>query len=222
MKLIKELIYDLFADDNFLYFEVPDERGEDTQYMRYNEFNFEVINSEQYFKGRYGINYKKIMHYFKDRKASTVTDRNGDLFVCFYQESIIYKFDKNGLLLRKYNQMKDIDTVYDIALQDNSIWCAYPTSHTVKRFSLEDGKEELSVSEGSIGDDRGTIFCYPESILIEGDVMYVSDMGNKRICKVDLNTLKADSYIELPEPVLGYERLRSMEFVALDSGIYLL
>jgi hypothetical protein len=58
-------------------------------------------------------------------------------------------------------------TSYDISLHENSIWCAYPTSHTVKRFSLQDGKEELIISEGSMGDDRGTIFCYPESILFQ-------------------------------------------------------
>jgi hypothetical protein len=222
VKLIKEIVYDLFTDDNFLYFEVPKESEEDTQYMRYNEFNFEVIKKEEYFKARYGKDYEKIMDYFKDKNTSRITGKDGSMFVCFYQESIIYKFDKNGSLIRRYDQMQEIDTVYDIALQDNSIWCAYPTSHTVKRFSLENGEEELSVSEGSMRDNRGTIFSYPESILVQGNVMYVSDMGNKRICKVDLISLDVESYIEFSEPVLGYERLRNMEFVLLDSGLYLL
>ena len=60
--------------------------------------------------------------------------------------------------------MEQVDAVYDIAVYGDSIWCAYPTSHTVKRFSLEDGSLEVSISDGEIGMDRGSLFCYPESL----------------------------------------------------------
>ena len=222
MKLINKLTNGLFTDDKFLYFQTSDKRGENTQYIRYNELNLEAIKMEEYFKAYYGINYEKIMYYFKDCQAARTIHKDGSVFVCFYQESVIYKFDRNGLLIRKYYEMKSIDTIYDIALYENSIWCAYPTSHTIKRYSLEDGNEELTISEGSMGDDRGTIFCYPESILIQDNTMFVSDMGNKRLCKVDLITLEIENYIELPEQIFGYERLGNMEFVMLSSGLYLL
>lgn len=222
VKLIDKNAYASFTDENYLYFKVFDKRGDNEQYERYNGVNLEVIKKEEFFRAYYGVNYEKIMHYFKDYHTSRAFYRDGSVFVCFYQESIIYKFDRNGSLIRKYDEMRSIDTVYDIALHENSIWCAFPTSHTVKRFSLEDGKEELTVSEGSMGCERGTIFCYPESILVQDNIMYVSDMGNKRICKVDLRTLEVDNYKELTEPIFGYERIKNMEFMLLNSGLYLL
>jgi hypothetical protein len=212
----------MFNDDEFLYFQELDERGNNVNYIRYGKSGRENIQKEDYFRARYGPYYKKIMAYFDNHPTSTTTHSDGSVFVCFYQESIIYRFDRNGILIRKYSEMGDIDTIYDVAIQKNSIWCAYPTSHTIKRFSIENGKEEMTVSEGRIGDDRGTVFCFPESISIYNYQLFVSDMGNQRICKVDLGTLEVDVHVQLSELVFGYGRAEEMEFAMLDTGLYLL
>lgn len=222
MILIKELVDDLFTDENNLYFSCFEEEGENTRYFSYNESVYEEIGVDKYFMARYGENYNKIIPYFGHKPTSRSYDKEGSMFVCFYQESKIYKFDIRGNLVRIYSDFSNIDTIYDIAVYDNSIWCTFPTSHTIKKFSLTNGREELSISEFSIEHNRGTIFCYPERILIYDDKMYVVDMGNKRICIIDLNENSINDYIVLPESITGYERLRKMEFVLLDSGLYLL
>jgi len=117
--------------------------------------------------------------------------------------------------------MEQVDAVYDIAVYGDSIWCAYPTSHTVKRFSLEDGSLEVSVSDGGIGMDRGSLFCYPESLTLLENMLYVSDMGNERVCRINLDTLEVETYLEPDGPVFQYERVGEVEFVLVGTELYL-
>jgi len=117
--------------------------------------------------------------------------------------------------------MGQVDTVYDIAVYGNSIWCAYPASHSVKRFSLEDGSLEVSISDGEIGMDRGSLFCYPESLTLLENMLYVSDMGNERVCRINLDTLEVETYLELDGSVFYYERVGDEEFVQISNELYL-
>lgn len=220
MELIRKDVSDMFSDGKNLYYTVTDYHGGET-YWKYEEGESEEITLDLYFNHYYGEHYKKIMEHFGDRHASRYRDQKGFLYVCYYQNSVIYKFDDHGDYVQKYEEMGKIDAIYDIAVVGDSIWCAYPTSHTVKRFSLEDEKLEASISDGEIGMYRGSLFCYPESITMIEDKLYVSDMGNQRICIVDLRTLNTEVYLSLDRPVFRYERIGVQEFILTNQDIYL-
>lgn len=220
MRLINEAVHDLFSTGNFLYFQISGTDENENRYARLTGLESETITKDEYFKGLYGEKYRYIMHYMKDRPAASSFAKDGSVYVCPPQESIIYKFDKNGSLVRKYHEMRSTDSIHDIAVQEESIWCVYTDAHTVKRFSLKDGKEELSLSEGNPGGRKGTVFTYPESILVGDDAIFVADMGNKRITKTDIATLQTESYLELQEPVYRFERIGDAEFVLLNSDLY--
>lgn len=226
MRYINKSIRDLFSDGKDLYFSTSNRRNpkkykEDIKYMKYREGAIEAITLDAYYKARYGENYERIMAYFKDWSTSRAIGHDGSVYVCHYQESIICKFDSKGSLVRKYEEMGKVDTIYDIAVHGNSIWCAYPTSHTIKRFSLEDGSLEVSLSEEGLEMDTGTIFSFPESLSKHGDTLYVSDMGNRRVCSVDLATLAVDTHLQVDGLVFQYERLGNEEFVKLVSKLCL-
>lgn len=220
MILISDSVEVLFSDREYLYF-VTSDNVNNKQYMRYRGGS-EPVTHDEFSKARYGEHYEKIMTYFPDWSMSRSIGNEGEVFVCHYQESIIYKFDNKGSLVRKYEEMGHLDTIYDIAVNANSIWCAYPTSHTVKKFSLGDGSLEVSISEGDIGMDSGTLFSYPESLTLQENILYVSDMGNRRVCKVDLNTFVVDTHLKVDGPVFQYEQLGDEEFVLVDSKLYLI
>ncbi len=219
LKLISESVAELFSDSKEIYYVVSDDYGN----RAYRKCRGEIveITEEEYFKAFYGELYEPMVTRFGDRSTSRCWDQDGSLYVCYEQESVIYKFDRSGALLRKYEEMGQIDTVYDIAVYGNSIWCAYPTSHTVKRFSLEDGSLEVSVSDGGISMDRGSLFCYPESLTLLGNMLYVSDMGNERVCRINLDTLGVETYLELDGAVFQYERVGDEEFVQISNELYL-
>ncbi|HSP47074.1 MAG TPA: hypothetical protein VLN47_03250 [Clostridiaceae bacterium] len=220
MRLINEAVHDLFSNGNHLYFQISGPHEKDTSYVRLNEKASESITKDEYFKGLYGEKYKFIMHYMKENPSSSSFGEDGSVYVCPHQESVIYKFDRNGSLVRKYHEMRKTDNIFDISVQGESIWCVYTSTHTVKRFSLRDGKEELTLSEGHPGGRKGTVFTYPESIIFHDDTAFIADRGNKRIARTDLSTMKTESYMEMPEPVYRYERLGSLEYVLMNADLY--
>lgn len=222
MKLVSKSVINSFTDEEYLYFHTKDNIH--TGYYRYNKSRIDNITKEEYSIYQYGINYNDIINHFGNRPIQRSIGNDGSLYLCFFQESKIYKFNKNGSLIRIYEAMGCYDTIYDIVVENNSIWCAYPTSHTIKRFSLETEELEVVVSEGSCGDDNGTIFCYPESIVKYKNNLYVADMGNKRVCKINLDSYEVEEYLKFDLPIFGYERTKDMEFVWLDSSkdVYLI
>lgn len=216
MKLISKNVIHSFVQGDYLYF--IEEVKNSIKYYRYGKDTIEDILESEYYSKFYGTNYKKIIYYFGNSPTQRSFGEDGSLYVCFFQESKIYKFDNHGSLNRVYESMGCYDTIYDILIEGNSIWCAYPTSHTIKRFFLETEELEVVVSEGTIGGDRGTIFCYPETITRFQNDIYVADMGNKRICKVDLSSYKTKEYLKFESNVYGYERTNDMEFVWLKHS----
>lgn len=220
MILISDSVKVLFSERRYLYFATSDSR-DSMKYMKYRVV-IEAITHDEFYKAYYGEHYERIMVYFQEWSSSRSISQDGSIYVCYYQDSIIYKFDSEGSLVRKYEEMGQVNTIYDIVVYGDSIWCAYPTSHTVKKFSLGDGSLEASISEGDIGMDSGTIFSYPESLTLQGNILYVSDTGNRRVCRVDLDTLVVDTHLKVDGAVYHYERLGDEEFVLVNSELYLI
>jgi hypothetical protein len=62
----------------------------------------------------------------------------------------------------------------------------------------------------------------PEDAIVYDDKLYVCDMGNRRICIVDLNTNEVKEYLKFGEPTWEYFQINGKEIIRLQSGIYIL
>ena len=195
-------------------------RQEEKKYIRYSLFAMDDIDEGYYLQVKFGKAYKKVSSRFGDKKikdANSAILPDGSVLVSFYQDSVIHKYDLQGELLWKNEDAGKWDTIYDIAVEDNFVWCAYPTSNTIKRFSLDTFREDVS-----LGGWEEKIFNYPETINVYSDSLFVCDMGSKRIIKVKLSSHKIEEHMHFNEPVWEYVQLKDKEIVRLDSGIYLL
>ena len=159
LKLISESVAEIFSDSKDLYYVVSDDYGN----REYRKYRGEIVGimEEEYFKAFYGELYEPMVARFGDRSTSRCWDQDGSLYVCYYQESVIYKFDRSGSLLRKYEEMGQVDT------------------------------------------------------------LYVSDMGNEKVCRINLDTLEVETYLELDGPVFHYERIGDEEFVRVNNELFL-
>lgn len=128
--------------------------------------------------------YDNISAIYGDAMTDTSYDLQGNIYVSFYQHFVIRKFDINGVQINEFED--DFGTVYDIEIQDQSIWLAYPTALTIKRYSLDP-----FIEQNTLGDEcNESIFSFPESIVIYDNYLYVCDMGNCRIRLVDLHNFQ--------------------------------
>ena len=87
----------------------------------------------------------------------------------------------------------------------------------IKKFSLNTFKEEISIGQLEKGP-----FELPEFTIVYEDKLYVCDMGNYRICIIDLKTNEVREYLRFNEPTWEYFQIDGKEIVRLESGIYIL
>ncbi|QQE73506.1 hypothetical protein KDJ56_16585 [Brevibacillus composti] len=122
----------LIKDGDSILFNKLGEYGEDLGYYRFNFKNIVEVSKTEYFKIKYGSAYEHVVKLFGDNITDSEFAPDGSLYVSFFQSSNIHHFDVHGVLLRTFED--PFNTVYDIALDGNSIWCAYPTAHTIKNI----------------------------------------------------------------------------------------
>lgn len=220
MRLISKNGWSIVPKGNsFLYYEMGD-RGEEIGYFRYSFDNISEIDKDTYSEGKYGLGYRNILKYFEgDAVApSSIRLEEGAIIVKEFKDSYIYKFDEKGELLWINASMGEYNSIYGLAYQEESLWCVYPTSNEIKKFSLNTFKEEISIGEPVIDG----IFSFPEFAIAYGNKLYVCDMGNYRICIIDLNTNEVKEYLKFNEPTWEYLQINGKEIVRLQSGIYIL
>ncbi len=104
-----------------------------------------------------------------------------------------------------------------VAVDGNSLWCAYKDSGVLVRRNLRTMRDELRLGGG-----RSPVIAAPKSVWCEDGIMRVCDCENCKIFEIDLNSYSITVYREFEEPVHQYIKIRSYEFVLLDSGIYML
>lgn len=206
-------------DGQNLYFYESGMMGEKGKYYRYDLAQVSEVTESEYFEVKYGAGYRKIMETFKDSISESFRYSDGSVLALYFGDSILHKFDSRGELLWKEPLVGEFDLVYGIAVQGDSIWCAYPVGNTVKQFSFSPQVQEI-FSLGERCDE--SILSYPESVAIFEDTLYICEMGNNRISCLDLKTYKHYVYQAFDECAWEYAQVQGREIVRLQSGIYLL
>ncbi len=102
----------------------------------------------------------------------------------------------------------------DIAIHKNSLWACFQNAGVLIRFSLVTMREELRIG------GKKTPFDRPYNIFIDGDCGVISNVGSKKLTRVNLLTYDVEDMHEFSESVYSYAKLKGEEYVLLESGIY--
>ena len=181
------------------------------------------VEQEYFAKMTIGDNYEKIeqqlpskIHNYQNTKGL-----NGDLYFCTFQEAIIYGFDRLGQKFLEWHiEVGEGHPIYDIKFQEpDYLWLAFPTGQTVTQVSLTDKKEVYKIGEYS-WDDNHELLSFPESIFVKGDFLFIPNMGNNKLFKVNLETKKIQLLATFEERIWQYEETELGIFIITDTGIY--
>ncbi len=181
------------------------------------------VNEEYFAKAIVGEKYKKIeqilpnkVHHYNITKSN-----NGDIYFCTYQEGTIYGFDSYGNSILNWKiEVGKGHSIYDIKYQEpNFLWLAFSTGQTVTQVSLTDQQEVFKIGEYS-WDDNSEPLSYPESIFIKGNNLFIPNMGNNKLFKIDTITKKMDLVMTFLDRIWQYEETDIGTFIVTDTGIY--
>ena len=165
--------------------------------------------------------YRNAYLYVEDSSFIRAFRANDHILTNYFQENIIREYDVEGNFVQEYINI-GFDYIYSMTVDKNDkLWIAQPTTHFIGQYSLNDEKELYKLG-GDYEHINPGIFNYPEHIIAIEDYIYISDMGNNRICKLNINTKKLSEHLKFNEPTWEYCIFKNNEIVRLQSGLYYL
>ncbi len=216
MKLISKKGFDFFCSGDFMFFIDRDEKNND-KFFKTDLDIFSEIGKDEYTNIKFG----KAWRTLESAYTECIQLNNGEYLTCIFHDSTIIRHDIDGNKIKEYNIghfQTGFDITYSIALDKNgNLWIAQPTSHYIGQFSL-DTQEELFRIGGDF--ENPDTFDHPEQVRTFGDFVFVCDMGNKLIWKLNINTKALKEYKKFDEPTWEYGQFKSKEIVKLSSGLY--
>lgn len=181
------------------------------------------VDAEYFANAVVGENYKKIEQVLpsKVHNYNITKSKNGDTYFCTEQEGIIYGFDVFGnSILKWYVEIGEGHPINHIEFQEpHFLWLAFPTGQTVTQVNLTNKEEVYKIGEYS-WDDDSELLSFPESTFIKDNFLFIPNMGNKKLYKVDLKTKNIELISIFEEGIWQYAETEIGTFLITDSGIY--
>ena len=141
---------------------------------------------------------------------------NGQTFI-IYSTGEMGIFAEDGKLVRTGDLLYNSAPARDVAIDNNFIWSVVPSKHLIVKYSLLQNRVVMR-----IGGDNSTTFPSPVAVQEYDGFLYVCCKDARKIKRVRLSDFSVEDYRDFDEPVYKYLRVGANEFVALESGVYML
>ena len=182
------------------------------------------ISKEYFARLVYGQDYLTIeggLKYGIENYRVTISE-NGNRYLCFYQQGVIFGFDKNGKKVYEWEayELSGGHALYDIECQSSDLlWLAFPTGQTVTQVSLSERKEVQRIGDYT-WDDVYEPLNFPEGLSVVDDELFIANMGSKQLYKMDLQTNKLDIEESFNVPIWDYIKTNIGDFIVTNDGVF--
>ncbi len=182
----------------------------DLQSKTTEEISVEILC--EYLFGSHSFKLQTLLGYSNSIKGEII-------YSSFYQNFDLFIYDNEGNLLLKKKDFFEGFTPYEIQVDEkrNDIWVATGSGHVVFCKNIE--SEEITFQLG-VPYETNKALSFPEGIRIYEDTLYIAEMGNKKISKLNMDNKLLSDYFKFDEPVWSFQKNEFAEIVLLDSGIY--
>jgi len=191
--------------------------SERKEYFKYDltEKHLTKITLEEYCKilfGKYNYKLRNLLGYANSIESDKI-------YSAFYQKFDLLIHNKEGDLLETKKSFFGSYTPYEIQVieEKNEVWTATGGAQVVLCQEISTDKTIFQLGEPYEDDSE---LSYPESIHIYADSLFITEMGNRRILKLGLDSKEKSVYVEFEEPVWDFQKNEFAEIVLLDSGVY--
>ena len=211
MELISKNGQGIFVKTDTLYFTT----GE--HFYQYDLNEVISISREEYLIQKYGEKNED----WKYAQYESVQLKNGNFITTFYQETKVRLHNPYGRILK---ELDNINAPFGMGIygmdvdKNGKLWIAVPTEHFVGQFDINTEEELFSINGNEM---EPTIFDHPEYVTSIGNAIYVSDMGNQRIVKINVDSYELTEYKKVQEPIFYYNQFKGKDIYLLNSGLYI-
>jgi len=203
MELIIKGCYGIFVRENSIYF------SNGKIFYKYDFTKIIEISKEEYIIQKYG----KENQYWKRPFDEIVKLKNEDCEMRLHHSN-----GQIQKLIEKINSPYGCG-IYGMSIDKNeNLWIAVPVEHYLGKFNIETEEAIFSISGKNL---EPTIFDHPEHVKIIDGFAYVSDMGNRRVVKINIENNEITDYKKVREPIYYFNQINGKNIYQLQSGIYI-
>jgi hypothetical protein len=130
------------------------------------------------------------------------------LFVFSYQMSTLKEYTFDGDLIRQREHFFGSHATYEAVLDpEGKLWYLDPAFDQVGAYDVETGEEVFT-----LGTFDAEPLSTPESLYLDNSQLFVADMGNCRVCRIDTISYEVElDWLCLPQPYPLWEYVRAGE-----------
>lgn len=186
----------------------------------------QLTTEETFSKAIGGKLYSKIERQLGDKidNYSSTNGFYGERYFCNFQNGIIKGFDAAANKIYEWDTNNDEighgHAIYEIAFEPpHFMWLALPTGQTITKVSLATKKEVFRIGDYTFEEVYDPL-SYPESLFINGNELFICNMGSGKLFRLDLQTLQLHLYRTFTDSLWEYIKIGETEYVKLDKAIY--
>ena len=187
------------------------------EYFRYDLGNQQKkqIKPEDYCEVLFGkYNYRLLC-----LLGSSISIKVDKIYSAFYQAPDLLIHNTDGDLIERKKNFFEGMTPYEIVVieERNEVWAATGAGQVVTCQEINSGELKFQIG---ISYEEKSELSYPESINRYDDELFITEMGNRRVMKFNLNSQEKSIYLQFDEPAWGFQKNEFREIALLDSGVY--
>jgi hypothetical protein len=217
MNLIAAGAFCLVVGREYIYYICKDRSNHHDRFYKTDLTDTIEVAIDEYAVLKFGNAWKAI--HSPDTECIWLSD--GDYLSCSFESSMVYRHNYDGTKVHTYDiapLTTGFDTIYSITLDSNGyLWLAQPSEHVIAQYDLNTENQLFKLGGGY---DLAEPLNYPEQVRAYGDAIYVSELGNNRVSKINIYTKELTEYLHFDEPAWEYAQFKGYEVVRLKSGLY--
>ena len=189
-----------------------------------NFFGYDAVNDKfthikksVFLKIKFGYEYEEIAEQLGDYVSCDVGFLSDNKIMAIFPNGEYNIFNADGSLNVSSQLTYHGNSVCDIAVDGQYIWCAVPDENAIIKYSPREGRILLRIGGGET-----TAFEKPCAVTLMGSTLYICNQASRKIRTLNIQTNSVRDYRVFTEKVYKYINVLGREFVWLKSGLYVL
>ena len=178
---------------------------------------FTPIKRSVFLKVKFGFEYEDIAQMLGDYVSCDVGVLADNKIMAVYPNGEYSLFNTDGTLNVSSLLTYHGSPVCDIAVDGPYVWCCVPNENAIVKYSPREGRILLRVGGGD-----STSFERPTALTLRGNILYICNRASRKVRTLNTQTNAVRDYRIFNEKVFKYINVAALEFVWLQSGLYLL
>lgn len=176
---------------------------------------FEKIPVLSYINSKFGENGADLARALGDFVTCSIANLTNSTKAVSYENGDFKLLGKAGEIISETKVEYLGNPASSLAVNGADLWMVVPDSNAIINYSVKHNRIEFR-----IGSAKEKAFCHPVNISVYENKLFICNAHSYKIRTIGLENYDISDYCIFNEPVLKYFRVKDIEYVVMQSGVF--